>query len=71
MSTPDEAAEAAADALSAAISGPRRVRGEGGEVEQHDLDQLIEAEKYQRSKCAATGPRRGLRITQLKPPGAV
>lgn len=64
-----EDATAAADALTAAIAGPKRVKGDAGEVEQHPLPDLIAAEKYAASRCAGTSPRRGLRITKLIPPG--
>jgi hypothetical protein len=67
--TDDERADAAADALTAALAGPRRVRGDAGEVEQHDLADLIAAEKYLAAKCAGTTARRGLRITKLLPGG--
>lgn len=66
----DSAADAAEAALDAAISGPRRVRGDAGEVEQHGLKDLIEADKYRRSKCAGRRPGLGLRFVQLKPPGS-
>ena len=70
MATDAENAAAAAAALAAAVAGPKRVRGDAGEVEQHDLADLIALDRYQMSKAAATKGTRGLRITKLVPPGA-
>lgn len=67
MSTPEEDASAASEALADAIAGPKRVRGDAGEVEQHDLGNLIEAERYQKAKAAASRPGRGIRLTKLLP----
>lgn len=55
-----------------AAKSPQRVRTDAGEVESHDLDQLIAADKYLASKAAtASGStRRGLRFNKLIPPGA-
>lgn len=64
-------ADTISDAISAAAAGPKKVTGDAGSVEQFGLAELIEAEKYQRSKCAATNAGRGLRFTKLVPPGAV
>lgn len=69
MSTPCEDADAATEALTAAIAGPREVEADGLSVRQHSLPDLIEAERYQAAKCAATRPGRGLRLTKLIPGG--
>jgi len=49
--------------------GPRRARGDAGEMEQHSLREQIEADRYLASKDAA---RKGLgvRRTKMVPPGA-
>jgi len=49
--------------------GPRRAKGDSGEMEQHSLKDQIEADRYLASKEAA---KRGLgvRRTKLVPPGA-
>ncbi len=49
--------------------GPRRARGDSGEMEQHSLKEQIEADRYLASKDAA---RKGLgvRRTKMVPPGA-
>lgn len=62
-------AETAAETLAAAAAGPKRVRGDAGEVEQHSLRDLIEYEKFRRAKCATTKAHRGIRLTKLIPPG--
>lgn len=54
-------------------SGPKRVRTDAGEAEAHDLESLIEADKYLSARTAATSTgtntRRGLRFNKLLPPG--
>jgi ribosomal protein L12E/L44/L45/RPP1/RPP2 len=61
--------------LETAAVQPQRVRTDAGEVEQHDLKQLIEADKYLAAKNAATASttnkRRGLRFNKLIPPGSL
>jgi ribosomal protein L12E/L44/L45/RPP1/RPP2 len=61
--------------LETAAVQPQRVRTDAGEVEQHDLKQLIEADKYLAAKAAATASttnkRRGLRFNKLIPPGSI
>ena len=51
-------------------AGPKRAQGDSGSVEQHDLKDQIEADRYLASKEAA---KRGLgvRRTKVVPPGAV
>lgn len=50
--------------------GPRRAKGDSGEVEQHDLKDQIEADRYLASKKAAKAKNAGLRLAKLIPPGA-
>jgi hypothetical protein len=59
------------DALKAAAQQPRRVRTDAGEVEAHDLDQQIAADKYLASKAAASQTNRGLRFNRIIPPGTI
>lgn len=61
--------EAVNDAITNALSGPKRVRGDAGEVESHSVKDLIEIDKYYSGKAAAARPFRGLRITRLLPGG--
>lgn len=59
--------------LAEAAVGPKRVRTDAGEVEAHDLDQIIEADKYLAAKKAAspTNTHRGLRFNRIIPPGTI
>jgi len=60
--------------ISETASGPKRVRTDAGEAETHDLESLIEADKYLSARTAATSSgtntRRGLRFNRIVPPGA-
>jgi hypothetical protein len=56
--------------LEQAASQPQRVRTDAGEVETHDLESIIEADKYLSAKAAAKTKSRGLRFNKLEPPGA-
>jgi hypothetical protein len=57
--------------LAEAAVGPRRVRTDAGEVEAHDLDQMIEADKYLAAKAATASKSRGLRFNKIIPPGTI
>lgn len=59
------------DALKAAAQQPKRVRTDAGEVEAHDLDQQIAADKYLAGKSAAGNAHRGLRFSRIIPPGTI
>ncbi len=63
-----------ADDLDSAIrdnaQGPKRAQGDSGSVEQHDLKDQIEADRYLSSKEAAKKGL-GVRRTKAVPPGAV
>ena len=61
------------DKLAEAAVGPKRVRTDAGEVEAHDLDQIIQADKYLAAKAAAapTNKHRGLRFNRIIPPGTI
>jgi hypothetical protein len=50
--------------------GPKRAKGDSGEMEQHDLKDQIEADRYLSSKEAAKKGL-GVRRTKVVPPGAV
>ncbi len=51
-------------------AGPKRARGDSGEVEQHSLKDQIEADRYLASKKAVKEKRLGLRISKMVAPGA-
>ena len=61
--------------LETAAVQPKRVRTDAGEVEQHDLKALIEADKHLSAQTAVTATttnkRRGLRFNKLIPPGSL
>ena len=50
-------------------SGPRKASGDSGSVEQHDLKDQIEADRYLNSKQAVKNGL-GIRKSKLIPPGA-
>ena len=58
------------DALRENAQGPKRAQGDSGSVEQHDLKDQIEADRYLASKEAAKKGL-GVRMTKVVPPGAV
>ena len=49
--------------------GPKRARGDAGEVEQHPLPDQIAVDRYLASKTAARTRGMGVRIGRLLPPG--
>ena len=51
-------------------SGPKRARGDSGEMEQHSLSEQIEADRYLNSKQAMKNGL-GIRKSKLVPPGAL
>jgi hypothetical protein len=59
------------NAIAAALGGPQSVTSDAGSVTQYGLGDLIAADKYLASRCAATSKRRGLRYTRLIPDGTV
>lgn len=51
-------------------SGPKRAKGDAGEMEQHSLTEQIEVAKFLASKEAVKKKPFGLRRAKLIPPGA-
>lgn len=51
-------------------AGPAKASGDSGSVEQHNLKDQIEADRYLASKAATKRRDRGLRMNRLSPPGA-
>jgi hypothetical protein len=49
---------------------PAKASGDAGSVEQHNLKDQIEADKYLASKRATQTKNRGLRFNKIVPPGA-
>ena len=63
-------AEEREDAIQENATGPKRVRGDEGEVEQHAVGDQIEADRYLGSRTAVDSSRtRGLRFMRVSPPG--
>lgn len=58
------------DAIKENAQGPKRAQGDAGSVEQHDLQDQIEADRYLASKEAAKKGL-GVKMTKVVPPGAV
>lgn len=58
------------DKIKENAAGPKRARGDSGEIEQHDLKDQIEADRYLNSKEAMKSKRRGFRLSKIVPPGA-
>jgi hypothetical protein len=50
-------------------AGPKRARGDQGEVEQHSLPDQIAADRYLGSKSVSARPHRAVRFAKLVPPG--
>lgn len=50
--------------------GPAKASGDAGSVEQHQLTEQIEADRYLSAKKAAQSKKRGLRFNKIVPPGA-
>ena len=50
-------------------SGPKRAKGDSGEMEQHSLTDQIAADKYLASKNAAAGKGLGIRLVKISPGG--
>jgi hypothetical protein len=57
------------DQIKANTLGPKRVKGDSGEVEQHSLKDQLEADRYLNSKKAAKKPFRSI-CSKIVPPGA-
>ena len=51
--------------------GPKKASGDAGSVEQHDLTDQIEADRYLNSKDAVKKKGLGIKITRAIPHGAV
>jgi hypothetical protein len=70
---PMAAADDVLDALAANLAQPKRARTDAGEVEQHDLDQQLEAARWviaQRNASTAVSPFAMMRRAVITSPGA-
>lgn len=48
----------------------KRAKGDNGELEQHALSELVEADRYLRNREAAKAGPRALRFSRVVPPGS-
>ena len=62
-------AEDLKDAIEKNAQGPKSVRGDVGEVQQHSLTEQIEADRYLASRETQAKPHKALRFAKLSPPG--
>lgn len=58
------------DTIEELATQPAKASGDGGSVEMPNIRDLIAADQYLAVKTAAPNKNRGLRFTQLVPPGA-
>ena len=59
------------DKINEVANGPAKATGDAGSVEQQNLKDLVEADKYLAQKNASGGRSLGIKRVQLIPPGAV
>lgn len=52
-----------------AATNPKKVRTDAGEVESHNIKDLVELDKYTSAKTATAQKNRGLRFNKIIPPG--
>ena len=52
-------------------TGPKKASGDSGSIEQHDLSDQIEADKYLESKKASRSKGLGIKLVKLSPGGTV
>lgn len=71
MALTDEQLAALDEQVLANLGKPRRVRGDAGEVEMHSIDDQIKARNALKAERVAASGRIGVRLFQIKPPGAV
>jgi len=57
------------DQINTSATGPKKVRDDMGEMEQHPLPDLIAADNHLRAKDAKGRANRGLRFSRMIPPG--
>ena len=63
--------EGISKAILETASGPKKVSGDAGSVEQHSISDLIEADKYLASKEAAKGKGLGIKLSKIEPDGTL
>lgn len=66
MATPETISEA----ISLVAKSPKRTRVKSTEIEEHDIDSLIKADRHVAANNAGSKAHMGLRFSQIQPPGA-
>ena len=59
------------DKISEVANGPSKASGDAGSIEQQNLKDLVEADKYLANKSASRGQGLGIKRVKLVPPAAV
>ncbi|MBI1371817.1 MAG: hypothetical protein GC159_03530 [Phycisphaera sp.] len=59
------------NAIADNAAGPKKASGDSGSVEQHDLQDQIEADKYLESKKASRAKGLGVKLAKISPGGTV
>lgn len=59
------------DAIAENATGPKRVQGDSGSVEQHSIPDQIAADDHLAKKAASAKPHQGMRLVRQIPPGTV
>jgi len=59
------------NAIAENAAGPKRAKGDAGEMEQHSLADQIAADRYLASKRIAQAKGLGVRVSKFVPSGAV
>jgi hypothetical protein len=62
-------AEPLDDTIQQNAKGPKRAKGDSGEMEQHSLADQVAADRYLQSKKAARKKGLGMALKKLVPPG--
>ena len=58
------------NAIEENATGPKKAKGDSGEVEQHALKDQVEAARFLASQKAAQGKRLGIKVSKITSPGA-
>jgi len=59
------------DVIQENATGPKKVTGDAGSVEQHSIDEQIKADKHLAAKRAAQSRGLGIKLTKISPDGAI
>lgn len=59
------------DDIEEAAQAPKKASTDEGMVEEKSVQELIEADKYNKANQSPSGPLHGLRVSRFKPGGAV